>query len=163
MNLSGVYEIRNAANGKRYIGSSVNLLKRGDKHFRQLRRGNHHSIVLQRAFNKYGEDSFMFRVLTICDSTNLLFFEQRALDNLKPEYNLLTTAGSSLGYKTSQETKEKLCQLNLGKYVSLKTREKLMGNKNAVGLIPWNKGRFLVESIGNRVRVYHNKKELNHG
>ena len=36
---SGVYQIVNKTNGKRYVGSSVNLKKRIRLHFAELRKG----------------------------------------------------------------------------------------------------------------------------
>ena len=62
---SGIYQIRNLVNGKVYVGSAVNLQHRRREHRSDLRNGNHHSIKLQRAYNKYGESSFAFEILEI--------------------------------------------------------------------------------------------------
>ena len=53
--ISGIYEIRNIITGDRYIGSSVDILKRFTTHKRFLKQGSHHSIILQNSFNKYKE------------------------------------------------------------------------------------------------------------
>jgi group I intron endonuclease len=58
-----IYAVRNTVNGKSYIGSTNDLYYRKALHLSQLRRGVHHSVILQRAFNKYGERSFDFIVL----------------------------------------------------------------------------------------------------
>src|SRR3970040_1255088 len=55
----GVYKILNVMNGKVYVGSAANFKSRWKFHLGQLRYGNHHSITLQRAYNKYGERNFM--------------------------------------------------------------------------------------------------------
>jgi DNA adenine methylase len=59
----GIYEIANRVNGKRYIGSAAYFNKRWSQHRHQLRRGTHHCAHLQRAWTKYGESEFVFRVL----------------------------------------------------------------------------------------------------
>jgi hypothetical protein len=52
------------------------------------------------------------------------------LDLLKPEYNILRTAGSSLGHKRSVETKAKIAVARRGCKHSEKTK-----NKIAAGLL----------------------------
>ena len=54
--ISGVYQIVNELNGHRYIGSSKNIQHRILVHRSALRRNSHHSIYLQNAFNKYGNE-----------------------------------------------------------------------------------------------------------
>lgn len=53
-----IYHIINKKNGKRYIGKTINLKHRLECHYSKLRNNKHHSHKLQRAFNKYGADSF---------------------------------------------------------------------------------------------------------
>lgn len=84
---SGVYEIVNRENCKRYIGSSVNLLKRWRMHLWRLRNNSHHSATLQSAYNKYGE-VFTFNVLELCAREVLYTIEQAYIDKLSPEYNI---------------------------------------------------------------------------
>ena len=55
-----IYKIINKINGKFYIGSTVNFEKRKRKHLNELNNNKHHNIFLQRAFKKYGIDSFDF-------------------------------------------------------------------------------------------------------
>jgi group I intron endonuclease len=43
-------------------------------------------------------------ILEYCDTSNTYEREQHYLDLLKPKYNILTKAGSSLGHKHSEET-----------------------------------------------------------
>ena len=63
MNKIGVYQIRSKKTNKFYIGSSANLTKRKERHFRSLRLGNHHNELLQVHYNKYGESDLDFIVL----------------------------------------------------------------------------------------------------
>lgn len=130
MQASGIYEIVNTVNGKRYIGSSVNLRKRRGEHWRDLRLGKHHSSKLQRAWNKYGEASFKFLPILTCAKSMLLFYEQQLLDKVKPEYNILPRAGSSLGSKRTPEQ----CAALVG-------NKRAVGNKNAAGL-KWTPAQY---------------------
>lgn len=49
--VSGIYRIN--INNKCYIGSAVNIKHRWMRHKTQLTNQTHHSILLQRAYNKY--------------------------------------------------------------------------------------------------------------
>lgn len=111
---SGIYIIKNNLNGDLYVGSAENLNRRWYKHIWRLKRNEHHSIILQRAFNKYGINSFIFEVLEFTEINCLIEREQIWIEKLKPQYNVCPTAGSSKGFKHSEETKEKLRIMNLG-------------------------------------------------
>lgn len=100
---TGIYEIVNTVNGKRYVGSAVNLRYRLWRHRRELRLCIHHSSHLQRAWDKYGEGAFEFRKILVCSKENLLMYEQRAIDGLVPEYNVNRNARSPLGVKRTKE------------------------------------------------------------
>ncbi len=94
---SGIYSITNTLNGHRYIGSSRNVEHRWAVHRHSLRRGEHHSLILQRAWDKYSEDVFLFEMLEETSDVNvLLALEQTWMDNLKPEYNLSMCARTSI-------------------------------------------------------------------
>ena len=69
---SGIYQITNQTNGKRYIGSSVNIKRRWRDHLAHLRRNIHHNPYLQRAFDKQGQDTFTFRILEDIDDPSQL-------------------------------------------------------------------------------------------
>jgi|APSaa5957512622_1039677.scaffolds.fasta_scaffold69422_2 group I intron endonuclease len=84
---SGVYKITNNVNGKFYIGSSNNVYRRFNSHLSSLRSNSHSNEILQRSWNKYGEDNFSFAILEVCD--NRLEREQFFIDDLIPDYNIL--------------------------------------------------------------------------
>lgn len=122
--LSGIYCIKNVVNSKVYIGSAVCFENRWRGHLHYLRERKHHSILLQRAWDKYGQEAFEFSILEIVDDkNNLIEREQHYLDQLFAQefivnkndrrfrsscYNTAPTAGSRLGVPNSQETKDKL-------------------------------------------------------
>lgn len=81
----GVYTIRNKKNSQCYIGSSSDHIpKRWKLHELMLRENRHHSIVLQRAWNKYGKDNFIFEILEHCSPDECIKKEQYYLDTLVP-------------------------------------------------------------------------------
>ena len=87
--MGGIYRIRNVINNKIYIGSAFNFKVREKRHFNQLRKGKHHSVLLQRAFDKYGEENFVFEIVYEAkeeelNKEDLLKLEQKYLDELKP-------------------------------------------------------------------------------
>lgn len=59
------------------------------------------------AIIKYGYANFKLEILEYCEKDNVLAREQYYIDLLKPEYNILSTAGSSKGYMHTVETLEK--------------------------------------------------------
>lgn len=124
MIISGIYRIVCKLNNKQYIGSACNIKIRKQNHFSYLKRNKHHSILLQRAFNKYGKENFYFEILAYCPKEYLIKLEQWFLDNLKPEYNIQKIAGSNLGYKHTESTKKKLSLKRIGIKPSTESIEK---------------------------------------
>lgn len=108
---TGVYQIRNLVNGKVYVGSGAS--KRGINgrfwdHRNDLNANSHHSIKLQRAWIKYGSESFVFEVIELTSPANCISREQWWMDkkdSCKNGYNILPTAGSPLGSKQSIATR----------------------------------------------------------
>lgn len=92
MQIGYIYIIQNMINGKYYLGSTKNVQVRKTKHFRELRNNSHHSILLQRAVNKYGIENFEFIIIET--SFNYFKREQELLDNLnfKDSYNVSSSA-----------------------------------------------------------------------
>lgn len=108
---TGIYSITNTITNKVYVGSAVNIDLRWKEHLNDLRKNKHHSIKLQRAFVKYGEANFIFDVIMLCDKSELIVNEQTFIDQLesyKKGYNSCPVAGSRLGSKQSEETKNKI-------------------------------------------------------
>lgn len=111
--ICGVYKITNKGNGKVYIGSSIDIKQRWAGHKSSLRRKVHENQYLQNAWNKYGEDNFIFEIIEKCSKDHINSREQHWIDiynasNRSDGYNILPTAYSNLGYKPSNETREKM-------------------------------------------------------
>ena len=62
------------------------------------------NMLIHKALLKYGYSEFRLDILEYCDGKEVIYREQYYLDLLKPEYNILKTAGSSLGFKHTSET-----------------------------------------------------------
>lgn len=132
----GIYKITNKQNEKFYIGSSVNIKMRWYAHKSYLRRNIHSNSHLQNAWNKYGEENFIFSILIETDEDSLLDKEQELIDETKCcnkniGYNKALIAGSPMkGRKHSPETIEKLRKASTGRVKSAETRKKLsLANK----------------------------------
>ena len=110
--MKAIYKIINTKNGKFYLGSTSTVYKRWFDHKRELKTNSHHSSRLQNAWNKYGEDSFIFTIMEQCaDDTapiQLINREQYLLDTLMPwddkiGYNISPIAGGGwMGVRSSK-------------------------------------------------------------
>jgi len=60
------------------------------------------------ALLKYGYSKFIVEILEYCEPTDTISREQYYLEKLNPEYNILTKAGSSLGFKHSAQSKKRM-------------------------------------------------------
>lgn len=101
----GIYCWINLENNKFYIGSSNNLSKRFSWYYSLILIREAKSInLISKALLKYGYSGFSLYILEYCEPLVLLEREQYYIDTLKPEYNILKIAGSSLGFKHSEET-----------------------------------------------------------
>ena len=162
----GIYQITNRVNGKMYIGSAKCLKERWQEHRKQLINNSHHSLHLQRAWNKHGSDAFEFSILKLCETSDgLLGLEQGFLDTVRPwdkkiGYNICPVAGSMLGFKHSPETKAKMSDAKkgkvgnrLGQEVSLETRQKISGSKK--GKTSNRKGVVLSAEVKQRMAESH--------
>jgi len=109
----GIYSITNTKNGKRYIGSAVDIADRWSGHRVALRKKAHPHRHLQRAWDKYGGGAFKFEIIARCERDELISLEQFYIDVYQAAdgdhgYNLRKKADSNLGMKHSSETRAKI-------------------------------------------------------
>lgn len=113
---TGIYRIRNIINGKCYIGStSWGFTSRWNSHIRLLRKNKHNNQHLQHSWNKYGEQNFTFDIIEYCNKSDCIIREQFYIDTLHPEYNILSTAYSMLGYNHTAKSKALIGAASAGK------------------------------------------------
>ncbi len=109
--ISGVYCIYNVANNKRYVGQSIDIEFRERYHFYLLRKNAHFNSHLQSSFNKYGADSFEFRIVEIVPE---FLLDQRERDWIafhksdKSEFGYNKSSGGNSNKVISEETRRKM-------------------------------------------------------
>jgi len=90
---AGVFQVKNVANDKVLLGSSLNLEGSLNKHRFMLKIGSHTNKALQQDWSEYGADKFTFDILEtvkVVDSPNfnlsdeLTLLEQIWLEKLQP-------------------------------------------------------------------------------
>lgn len=134
---SGIYKITNKINNMIYIGSAVNLKKRCLEHINRLTKGINSNPKFLAAWKKYGAENFEITILELVENKEkLIEREQFWLDNLCPYkrnigYNICFKAGSTLGFKHTEENKLHLSKIakerkiNVGIKRSEETRKKI--------------------------------------
>lgn len=104
--IAAVYRLINNINNKTYVGSTVNLSTRFYKYF-SIKHLTERKTPIHNALLKYGFENFTLEILEYCESgIDPTKREQYYFTELKPDYNILELAGSSLGYKHTSATLE---------------------------------------------------------
>ena len=90
---AGVFQVRNTVNGKILLGSSLNLEGPLNSHKFMLTIGRHRNEALQKEWNEFGADKFVFEILETVEagddpafniSDELTLLEQIWLEKLQP-------------------------------------------------------------------------------
>lgn len=110
----GIYQIKNKINNKIYVGrTSKSFEYRFKVHINLLKRNKHENPILQNAWNKYGENNFVFEII---ESFNNISIEELLnlekyyiltykLTNRIYGYNICAVGKSRYGTKWSEESK----------------------------------------------------------
>lgn len=92
----GIYKIENKINGKIYIGQSIEIERRWQKHLVA-----NDDFVIHRALKKYGKENFDFSIIEECNSLELNNKEKYWIDyynSLIPNgYNMIPGGAQELG------------------------------------------------------------------
>jgi group I intron endonuclease len=131
-----IYLIENIVNKKVYVGCSKSVKLRIQQHKLNLKNNTHKNKHLQSAYNKYGKDILVFKIIEECNDIDLPKREHFWCLKLQSHkrtfgYNILPTNDESLYCKTlSKESRIKLSIAHTGKVMSPETREKIrLANK----------------------------------
>jgi len=125
-NKSGIYCWINKTNNKIYIGSASLFPKRLSYYF-QPAYINRIDMLITKSLLKYGLINFALAILeeTSNNKKEILDREDFYLSKFKPEYNILSKAGNTLGYKHTPETLLKLSEINKGRKHTDLVKEKI--------------------------------------
>jgi len=152
---SGVYIILNTANGKCYVGSSINVGARLQGHRKMLSKGCHENEHLQHSWDKYGPGVFKFKVVALCEEVELLEEEQTLID-------VLRTMDSEKGYnhreagntgRPSLETRVKLRAWQVGKKLTPEHRTNIGASIRAALARPEYRAKLSAALKGNTRRL----------
>jgi hypothetical protein len=119
---TGIYMWIHKESGKRYIGSALESSKRLRSYYSitELKRANNY---ISRALLHHTHSAFSLSILEIIyifsksvEETRKLILsrEQYYIDTFMPQYNIFRIAGSSLGYKHSEESLVKMSEAKKG-------------------------------------------------
>ena len=150
----GIYKITNIINDKCYIGSTWRSFKsRYKQHLTKLNQGKHHCQHLQRAFDKYGKDSFTFEIIEIVSEESILLdreafyinkyngFTEGYNENPNPNFSPMFNENSK---KKSSETHKRLwkeLEESMSKEEFLEYKKVYLEERGFVqGRKVWNKG-----------------------
>jgi len=130
---SGIYRIENTKTRKVYIGQAKKLRTRCLNHVSALKRGTHDNNYLQRAWDKYNEEDFVFSVLEECSLQLLANREQYWIDFYRAAdrqygYNLnpSSTENPMLGRTHTPEARAKISAAAKGRKMSKSNFDALM-------------------------------------
>lgn len=175
----GIYKIINAVNNKFYVGSAVKFGKRKTEHKRRLRLGTHSNKHLQNAWNKHGEDAFVFvLVQVVADTDDLLAAENVWLSKHVGEeycYNIAESATAfGLGksgeknpmwgktFAHTDEAKAKIGAAGKGREVSVEARAKRSAKLKG-RIISQEQREQISKTLSGEGNYWYGKKRPDHG
>lgn len=144
--MMGIYKIQSKIYPDRcYIGSAMNIFTRFSVHKCLLKKNKHHSIILQRHYNKHGLIDLFFDVVQempfatkkeLEEKEKFYFTIFKYKNSKKPYLNVSSDTRSRRGVKSRPESIEKSRQKNLGRK-------------------PWNTGLKLSDEHKAKLREAH--------
>lgn len=180
----GIYRIRCTYSERWYVGRSENVESRWYEHRYYLNQGLHENLYLQRAWNKYGEESFEFEMVEEVLEGELQSIEQAYLDAFWGTGWLFNMNSKSDGgqekclegcdckrHFVGNEVREKLRTRNIergirppdptGRSPSVETRERR--RQSMIGKNTKYRGKTYEEIYGDRAEDERSKRTFGRG
>ena len=152
----GIYQIKNIKNNKIYIGSSKDIYRRWREHLYKLQNNIHHSIKLQRSYNKTKDKNiFLFEIVEEVTEEQLNEREQYYIDlydSFRNGYNCcekVDTPSSALKVSKKKEYK-RLLDDYYHKFLEL-----YVGNQNQFIF-----SKFLLDKLNDKHYTYSTYKNI---
>lgn len=129
--ISGIYRIVCVKNNRYYYGSSNDIWRRWRRHRSELRRNCHNNTIVQRSWNKHGENSFHVELVEGITEGRLLEVEQRYLNEHVGKSNCMNIADNAQcpsywkGRSLAEETKLKISESLKGRKLSVEHRRNI--------------------------------------
>jgi len=130
----GIYCFENIINDKKYIGQTIDLNSRIKDHCRKLRKNEEDCIILQYAWNKYGEENFKWYIIEICEiellSNKEIYWIKELHSHVTENGYNISWGGDSpmLGQKMSEESRQKISKANKGQKRTEEQRKRISDN-----------------------------------
>jgi len=169
---SGIYCWKHIKSGKRYIGQSIDVFRRMIEHRKLLRGNRHGNGYFQKAWLKYGENSFEFSVIEFCPKEILSWREEEWISKYQTTnsdfgYNR-TTGGEnprhteetkriisicSTGRKHSQDACQKISKARKGIVFSQEHKKKLSEAAKARGITKETRLKMIESAKAKRISL----------
>lgn len=143
--ICGVYSITNIIDNKKYIGQSVDIYVRWRNHKSALRNNRHNNSHLQNAWNVYGEENFVFEILSVC-SVDII-------DDVEEEYiKLFDTMNRKHGYNMESGGHENKVLSDESKMIiSIKHKGRKLTDEHKIKISSSTKGRICSDETRNKI------------
>ena len=159
-----IYSIECTVNGKCYIGRTSDTKRRQQDHFCALRGKRHRNAHLQSAFNKYGESSFVWKVMMVCESEkhareNESYFLKN-LWNMDCLYNLAENSNGG-GYKgriVTEKTRQIMSESRKKYFSNPDARRRLSESRKGFKMSDEQKAKLSEIHKGKVLTEEHRKK-----
>lgn len=156
--LCGIYKITCTANNVCYIGQSINIYNRWNKHKTKLKANNHENKHLQNIYNKYGNETFVYEIIELC-SIDLLDARERywikCYGGANSKNNCNNDSGGNKYKVCSNKTKQKLSESHKGYKVKEETKKKISATTKGKYSQRYNSIKVVkIDKQGNIVKEY---------
>lgn len=157
---SGIYKITNTSNGHFYIGQSRNLRRRWYLHRNNSTKTKKHYTVLERAFKKYGIDSFVFEVIEYCSVEQLDEREIYYISTLNPQYNMNSGGAGNRDRACTEDTKKLLSKCGKSQWNNYddETKQRIVQNQLTGPRVGSHRSKETKALLSRRTREYFQRK-----